>query len=102
MAAFMRGKPAVAKVTAITTAGVGVYAIHTHLQPSLHAESPEPPKTFDGGFGFKSLRLHSSESVNHNVKRLRFELPEENAVSGLGLTCKCLQIMAGKHYSNVS
>ena len=40
-------------------------------------------KTFTSGFSFQTLKLRSSEEVNHNTKRLRFDLPDSNAVSGL-------------------
>lgn len=36
-----------------------------------------------GDQGFLSLRLDDVEIVNHNTKRLRFKLPEEDMVSGL-------------------
>jgi cytochrome-b5 reductase len=36
-----------------------------------------------GGQGFVSLKLASVENVNHNTKKFRFELPEEDQVSGL-------------------
>lgn len=71
------------------------YSKNKQLTPfsSAYAESPDtktaPPKTFKGGFpGFIDLRLESVEVVNHNVKRLRFKLPDENAVSGLSTICK--------------
>ena len=78
-------------LAAIAVAGAGTYAIRTYLSPPLHADSLVAPKNFKGGIGFTSLRLHSIEPVNHNVKRLRFELPEQNAVSGISLTCMCSQ-----------
>ncbi|KAF4949893.1 hypothetical protein FSARC_13362 [Fusarium sarcochroum] len=44
----------------------------------------EPKKAFTGGDqGFLSLKLADVEIVNHNTKRLRFELPEPDQVSGL-------------------
>jgi cytochrome-b5 reductase len=44
----------------------------------------EPKKAFTGGDqGFVSLKLSDVELVNHNTKRLRFELPEPDQVSGL-------------------
>ncbi|KAL2210496.1 ferredoxin reductase-like protein [Sarocladium strictum] len=44
----------------------------------------EPKKAFTGGDqGFVSLKLAEIENVNHNTKRFRFELPEEDMVSGL-------------------
>lgn len=47
------------------------------------------PKTFSGGDqGFLDLKLSSVANVNHNVKRFRFELPKEDAVSGLNVACQ--------------
>lgn len=41
-------------------------------------------KAFTGGEqGFISLKLEDVETVNHNTKRLRFKLPEDDMVSGL-------------------
>lgn len=43
-----------------------------------------PPVIFTGGDqGFISLKLESVEKINHNTKRLRFALPDQNSVSGL-------------------
>ncbi|KAF2155269.1 ferredoxin reductase-like protein [Myriangium duriaei CBS 260.36] len=43
-------------------------------------------KTFTGGDqGFVSLKLESSELVNHNTKKLRFSLGDDDAVSGLSV-----------------
>ncbi|KZF25347.1 oxidoreductase NAD-binding domain-containing protein [Xylona heveae TC161] len=36
--------------------------------------------------GFLTLRLESSQQVNDNTKRLRFQLPDPNSNAGLGLT----------------
>ncbi|KXX80081.1 NADH-cytochrome b5 reductase 2 [Madurella mycetomatis] len=44
----------------------------------------EVKKAFTGGDqGFVSLKLEEVEIVNHNSKRLRFRLPEDDMVSGL-------------------
>lgn len=44
----------------------------------------EPKKAFTGGDqGWLSLVLDDVEIVNHNTKRFRFKLPEEDQVSGL-------------------
>lgn len=53
----------------------------------VRADSHAPPKTFGGGPAFFSLALESSELVNHNTKKLRFKLPDQDAVSGLPVTC---------------
>ncbi|KAH7156217.1 hypothetical protein EDB81DRAFT_786318 [Dactylonectria macrodidyma] len=44
----------------------------------------EPKKAFLGGEqGWVSLKVSEVEVVNHNTKRIRFELPEKDQVSGL-------------------
>ncbi len=44
----------------------------------------EVKKAFTGGEqGFLSLQLEEVETINHNTKRFRFKLPEEDQVSGL-------------------
>ena len=49
----------------------------------------EPTKTFKGGEqGFVSLVLGSVEDINHNTKRFRFHLDDDNAVSGLQIACE--------------
>ncbi|KAK3358290.1 ferredoxin reductase-like protein [Lasiosphaeria ovina] len=62
---------------AAAVAGVGAYALYLRNLAS---------------FGFHSLRLHSTELVSHNVKRLRFELPNSTQPSGLSLTSALLTI----------
>lgn len=47
-------------------------------------ESATGKAAFTGGDqGFISLKLESIENVNHNTKKFRFALPEEDQVSGL-------------------
>ena len=66
-------------------------------------DSNNPKKTFTSGFSFQNLKLESSEVVNHNTKRLRFQLPDKDAVSGLHPSCSFRQchsiIMALTVYS---
>jgi cytochrome-b5 reductase len=46
---------------------------------------------FTGGDqGFISLKLESVENINHNTKKFRFALPEEDAVSGLHIASALL------------
>ena len=46
--------------------------------------SSGPKAAFTGGDqGFLSLRLDDVEIINHNTKRFRFKLPEEDMVSGM-------------------
>ncbi|KAL4785452.1 hypothetical protein BJX76DRAFT_324675 [Aspergillus varians] len=80
--------------TVLTVGGIGAYTASTYFNKSALAESPNstPQKVFGrGGPAFKYLRLQSEENVNHNTKRLRFELPGgENSQSGLRLTSALL------------
>ncbi|KAL5051341.1 hypothetical protein BDW71DRAFT_193742 [Aspergillus fruticulosus] len=77
----------------LAVGGIGTYTASTYFTKNAFAESPssEPQKVFGRGPVFKYLRLHSAESVNHNTKRLRFELPGgESSISGLCLTSALL------------
>ncbi|UNI16049.1 Cytochrome-b5 reductase [Purpureocillium takamizusanense] len=75
---------------AATGAAVGV-ASRFYSGGPVRADSPASPRrVFGGGPAFVSLPLESSETVNHNTKRLRFRLPEKDAVSGLSLTSALL------------
>ena len=80
--------PTVLGTVALAGVGVGVYS--RYMMGVAHADSGLPPKAFGGGPAFLSLQLQSSESVNHNTKKLRFALPTDEHVSGLPLTCKSL------------
>jgi hypothetical protein len=74
-------------ISAIAILGTGAYFTQSRFLTSAHAESNEAPKVFSG-FGFTTLRLHSTKDVNHNTKRLVFEFADPSAQSGLSLTCK--------------
>lgn len=53
------------------------------------AKSATPAKAFQGGDqGFLDLKLAEVIPYNHNTKKLRFELPEKDQVSGLTVACK--------------
>lgn len=82
------------------TAAIGGALLATSFYNASQTQSPSPPtadhtvqhspqspkdpkKIFTSGFSFQDLKLESSEAVNHNTKRLRFALPEKDAVSGL-------------------
>ncbi|KAK1780232.1 hypothetical protein QBC45DRAFT_115007 [Copromyces sp. CBS 386.78] len=84
-------------------AGLGIYAFYLRqnasgsatgaaLATNMDAKDLKPGKLPLSGFGFHSLRLHSTELVNHNTKKLRFELPDPSQPSGLGLTSALLTI----------
>jgi cytochrome-b5 reductase len=60
-------------------------------QGKAKVEGAVGKKAFTGGDqGFISLKLDSVESVNHNTKRFRFELPEGDQVSGLQIASALL------------
>lgn len=51
----------------------------------------EAKKAFTGGEqGFVSLKLEEVHDVNHNTKRFRFKLPENDMVSGLHIASAVL------------
>ena len=69
-------------------AGVSLYNTSPSIIRSAHADAPPGPKKVFPAPGFVELQLHSSEMVNHNVKKLKFKLPEDDAVTGLEPICK--------------
>ncbi|ORY56338.1 oxidoreductase NAD-binding domain-containing protein [Pseudomassariella vexata] len=71
-------------------AGLGVALYSRYMVTNAHADSGAPKKIFSGGLANVSLRLESSEEVNHNTKRLRFQLPEADNIAGFGLTSSIL------------
>ncbi|KKK23835.1 hypothetical protein ARAM_004534 [Aspergillus rambellii] len=80
-------------VTVLAVGGLSTYAASRYLTPTAFADSPEPKKIFGMGPAFKYVRLQSSETINHNTKRLRFELPGgESSQSGLRLTSALLTL----------
>ncbi|PWI69153.1 hypothetical protein PCL_01538 [Purpureocillium lilacinum] len=81
----------VAVVGTVAATGVAVGVASRFFGGAVRADSPASPrKAFGGGPAFLSLPLESSELVNHNTKKLRFRLPEKDAVSGLTLTSALL------------
>lgn len=91
MTSFLNQRPVAKTLAALTVSGIGVYTALACLgfRKPAFAEPPGLQKIFSRGPAFKYLQLHSSESVNHDTKRLRFELPGgEAAESGLSLTCQ--------------
>lgn len=74
---------------AAAVAGLGAYAFYMRRSSGTSSETAKEPFA---SFGFHQLRLQSSELINHNTKRLRFELPDPNVKSGLSLTSAVLTI----------
>lgn len=55
-------------------------------QRTAHAEAATSKKAFTGGDqGFLSLKLVDVEDYNHNTKKFKFALPEDDMVSGLSV-----------------
>lgn len=62
----------------------GKSAAHKAEKEVKNVASGSPKVAFTGGDqGFVSLVLEDSEVINHNTKKLRFKLPENDMVSGL-------------------
>jgi cytochrome-b5 reductase len=94
------GKSVIGAVPWVAAGAFGAY-VYEAFGPAkaakpAEAKSDEAPKeepkptiigtksAFTGGDqGFISLKLESVENVNHNTKKFRFALPEEDQVSGL-------------------
>ncbi|EHA49854.1 NADH-cytochrome b5 reductase 2 [Pyricularia oryzae 70-15] len=72
--------------SAVGMAGFGTYFMFgqgTTPAAGVKALGAEPKKALEMEKGFVSLQLDDVEVVNHNTKRLRFKLPEDDMVSGL-------------------
>lgn len=60
-------------------------------QGQAKVEGAASKSAFTGGDqGFISLKLDSVETINHNTKKFRFALPEEDQVSGLKIASALL------------
>lgn len=68
-------------------AGIGAYVLY-----SRQSKTDKSHKPIFSSFGIRKLRLHGTEMINHNTKKLRFELPDPNQPSGLSLTSALLSI----------
>jgi cytochrome-b5 reductase len=71
---------------AAAVAGIGAYTWYSR------SNSTKSDKPVFSSFGFHTLRLDSTELINHNTKKLRFELPDASKPSGLSLTSALLTI----------
>ncbi|KAH9907254.1 hypothetical protein F4778DRAFT_529044 [Xylariomycetidae sp. FL2044] len=74
----------------VTVAGIGAGLYFRNFGTTAMADSGSAPKAFGAGPAFLSLNLESSEAVNHNTKRLRFQLPTPDHVSGLDISSALL------------
>ncbi|KAI1209805.1 ferredoxin reductase-like protein [Annulohypoxylon truncatum] len=77
-------------ISGVAVAGAGAGLYYTYMRSVVHADSGASKRAFGSGPAFLSLELESTETVNHNTKRLRFKLPEPDSISGLTLTSALL------------
>ncbi|KAI5459168.1 oxidoreductase NAD-binding domain-containing protein [Mariannaea sp. PMI_226] len=84
-----RSAPVIASLAASGIA-IGIFSVLAIGNAS--AESNMPRIIFKGGPAFVSLPLESSKLVNHNTKRLRFRLPQDDAISGRPLASALLTV----------
>ncbi|KAK7967524.1 uncharacterized protein PG986_001801 [Apiospora aurea] len=69
----------------------GKSAAHKAEKEVKSVANATPKVAFTGGDqGFVSLVLEDSEVINHNTKKLRFKLPEDDMVSGLHIASAIL------------
>jgi len=83
MSRFFSSKIAIRSL-AVASVGISAYAVTRQITST---RSGVPQRIF-GGFNPTKLQVKSSEVINHNTKKICFEFPDPNAVSGLTLTCK--------------
>ena len=79
---------------AVAAAGTAYTGMSYYQRRSLfQTVQAEAPATTDAKkvtwSGFTDLKLESAELVNHNVKRLRFALPDTETVTGLEPVSEC-------------
>ena len=84
-------KSSSAAFSAAAAVAVGAGVAYTHTASSAQAETAGGKPPF-ASFGFRTLTLSSTQSLNHNVKHLRFGLPDPHASSGLPVTSALLAI----------
>ncbi|EFE41814.1 hypothetical protein TRV_03496 [Trichophyton verrucosum HKI 0517] len=85
----LSGWPVGRVLAGVTAAGFTTFIITRNFQTSSRMSQPATKAAFwKAGPSFLRLRLHSSEQVSPTSKRLRFELPTPDTISGLGLCCE--------------
>ncbi|CAH0056685.1 unnamed protein product [Clonostachys solani] len=79
---------------AAVVGGAGYWYLNGQKAAPKIAEVAKPAFT-GGDQGFLSLKVTEIENLNHNTKRLRFELPEADQVSGLTVASAILTKFKG-------
>ncbi|KAH7347320.1 NADH-cytochrome b-5 reductase [Plectosphaerella cucumerina] len=101
MASYFKSMTAGRLLGGVTVAGAAVFIINRNIQTSSSSMSltqttttgtaPAAKAAFNKvGPAFLRLKLHSSEDLSPTTKRLKFELPSPDLVSGLGLCSSVL------------
>jgi len=83
---FQQYRTAAACVTKDNNQPASPYRISSIAEPAVVQKTLGNKPTFPSWRGV-SLTLEDSHMVNHNVKLLRFKLPEGDAISGLSPIC---------------
>jgi len=82
-----KGKSLTPIFLAVGAAGLAIGAYR--YSQTAGAEPKNREKVFTGGDqGWVTLKVADVETLSHNTKRLRFEFPDKEAVSGLPVTCE--------------
>ncbi|KAI1342959.1 hypothetical protein F5Y15DRAFT_272688 [Xylariaceae sp. FL0016] len=87
---LFQSSTATKSIGGLAVAGIGGGLYYRYMMSVAQADSGAPAQAFGKAPAFQLLKLQSAEMVNHNTKRLRFELPEGDMVSGLGLSSALL------------
>lgn len=82
--------PSILSASAITGAAVAWYSYSSYRNSEAlsSVEDNISTKTTFPASGFVSLTLADSRLLSHDVKQLRFKLPEGDACTGLPTICK--------------
>ncbi|EGD98623.1 NADH-cytochrome b5 reductase [Trichophyton mentagrophytes] len=77
-------------------AGAGYYYWQMQQMPGAAIKKDRKPVFTGGDQGWVDLKLSAVEEVSHNVKKLRFELPDSESVSGLHIASALLTKFKGE------
>ncbi|KAK3336627.1 putative cytochrome b5 protein [Cercophora scortea] len=89
--AWFAAAAVVCGVSAYFVVPAGTFGATEAKAKEAAASAVEAKKALTGGDqGFVSLKLEDVETINHNTKRFRFKLPEDDMVSGVTTTSAIL------------
>lgn len=85
------GSNAIAYLLGAAGIGGGVYYYYGGTPAGKNVAAATAKKALTGGEqGWVPLKLEAVDEVNHNTKKFRFKLPEDNMVSGLEIASAIL------------